>query len=135
MTGLMCPNLSHDFLATPSGSAEYQASTRYQTNLFHNFWLVPTCWAGEEISAMRVRDQNKCGLATITLRDTQEVFVNPNNPINLLRSKTYCMHHHLTLYSPVVTICTTSFNIQQFYVLPTEYIYHHHHHREIFLCE
>ena len=29
----------------------------------------------------------------------------------------------LTLYSPVVTICTTRFNIQQSYVLPTHSIY------------
>ena len=29
----------------------------------------------------------------------------------------------LTFYSPVVTICTKSFNIQQFYVLPTQCIY------------
>jgi hypothetical protein len=28
-----------------------------------------------------------------------------------------------TLYSPVVTICTAGFIIQQFYVLPTQYIY------------
>ena len=27
------------------------------------------------------------------------------------------------LYSPVVTICTTRFNVQQFYVLPTQCIY------------
>jgi len=29
----------------------------------------------------------------------------------------------LNIYNPVVTICTTSFNIQQFYVLPTQCIY------------
>ena len=29
----------------------------------------------------------------------------------------------VSLQSPVVTICTARFNIQQFYVLPTEYIY------------
>jgi len=36
------------------------------------------------------------------------------------------MHHiHpvLTLYSPVVTLCTSWFNIQQYYVLPTQHIY------------
>jgi len=30
---------------------------------------------------------------------------------------------HLTLWTPVVTICTARFNIQQFYVLPTQCIY------------
>jgi hypothetical protein len=30
---------------------------------------------------------------------------------------------YLTPCSPVVTICTARFNIQQFYVLPTQYIY------------
>ena len=29
----------------------------------------------------------------------------------------------LTIYSPVVTICTTRFNIHKFYVLPTQCIY------------
>jgi len=29
----------------------------------------------------------------------------------------------LTLYYPMVTICTTAFNIQQFYVLPTQCIW------------
>jgi len=29
----------------------------------------------------------------------------------------------LSLYSPVVTICTTRFNIHKFYVLPTQFIY------------
>jgi hypothetical protein len=29
----------------------------------------------------------------------------------------------LTLKGPVVTICTARFNIQQYYVLPTQFIY------------
>jgi hypothetical protein len=29
----------------------------------------------------------------------------------------------LTLYNVVVTICTTTFNIQNSYVLPTQFIY------------
>ena len=36
------------------------------------------------------------------------------------------MHHiHpvLTLYNPVVTLCTSWFNTQQFYVLPAQHIY------------
>jgi hypothetical protein len=38
------------------------------------------------------------------------------------------MHHMhrtrvVTLYSPVDTLCTSWFNIQQFYVLPTQCIY------------
>ena len=37
--------------------------------------------------------------------------------------ETYKYEGFLTLQSPVVTICTTRFTIQQFYVLPARYIY------------
>jgi hypothetical protein len=38
-------------------------------------------------------------------------------------TKCIYVQRKLTLYSPVVTLCTTRFNIQKFYVLPTQCIY------------
>jgi hypothetical protein len=42
------------------------------------------------------------------------------HPVDILTPEAHC---YLTLKTPVVTICTTRFNIPKLNVLPTQYIY------------
>jgi hypothetical protein len=68
MTARTCLNLSHDFLATPKRKCSISGIYTIPDQFMPHIYLAPTCRAGETTSAMGVRDQKKCGLATVTLR-------------------------------------------------------------------
>jgi hypothetical protein len=42
--------------------------------------------------------------------------------IRMMKTKSFYVHLALTIYSPVVTICNTSCNVQKFCVLPTMHV-------------
>ena len=48
---------------------------------------------------------------------------NITNIFHILKTSRLSSYSILNYYGPVVTLCTTSFNVQKFYVRPTQYIF------------
>ena len=85
-------------------------------------------------STILVRALSECGepqanlnlahLSNVTVRVSSEIFIKPWNILNAVHLHgVWTLHHGRNVSSPVVTLYTTRFNIQQFYVLPTLCVY------------